>query len=185
MRGLMSVFKYVKALRRLICLVLYYSFAIFLPETNNRYLRRIRFIRRMFASPLFDKCGKKVIVEKGANFGTGKSIEIGDFSMIGLKAYIRGPLKIGRDVLMGPECVILTTNHNFSKRESPIRLQGSTSKPVLIGDDVWIGQRVMIMPGVNIGNGAIIGAGAVVTKDVPPYTIVGGAPAKVIKSRPL
>ena len=105
--------------------------------------------------------------------------------MIGLKAYIRGPLKIGRDVLMGPECVILTTNHNFSKRESPIRLQGSTSKPVLIGDDVWIGQRVMIMPGVNIGNGAIIGAGAVVTKDVPPYTIVGGAPAKVIKSRPL
>ena len=127
----MSVFEYVKALRRLICLVLYYSFAIFLPETNNRYLRRIRFIRRMFASPLFDKCGKKVIVEKGANFGTGKSIEIGDFSMIGLKAYIRGPLKIGRDVLMGPECVILTTNHNFSKRESPIRLQGSTSKTCL------------------------------------------------------
>ena len=56
-------------------------------------------------------------------------------------------------------------------------------KPVIIGDDVWIGGRVIILPGVTIGNGAIVGAGAVVTRDVPEYAIVGGVPAKVIKMR--
>lgn len=105
--------------------------------------------------------------------------------MVGLNAYIRGPLKIGSNVLMGPECVILTTNHNFNRRNVPIRLQGSTTKPIIIGNDVWIGQRVMIMPGVEIGDGAIIAAGAVVSKNVAPYTIVGGIPAKLIKQRPL
>lgn len=177
--------KTLRSLKRLICLLLYYGFAIHLPETNNRYLLKTRFLRRAVVSPLFDKCGNKVVVERGANFGTGRGIEIGDFSMVGLNAYIRGPLKIGSNVLMGPECVILTTNHNFNRRNVPIRLQGSTTKPIIIGNDVWIGQRVMIMPGVEIGDGAIIAAGAVVSKNVAPYTIVGGIPAKLIKQRPL
>ncbi|MDD7558568.1 MAG: acyltransferase [Porphyromonas somerae] len=176
--------KILNVVKRLICILLYYGFATFLPETNNRYLQRTRFIRRCLASPLFDECGQRVNIEKGANFGTGKGIKIGDDSMIGLKAYIRGPLIMGKDILMGPDCVILTSNHNFSKRDKPIRLQGSTTKSVTIGDGVWIGQRVMIMPGVTIGAGAIISAGAVVTKDVDPYTIVGGVPARFIKNRP-
>lgn len=62
--------------------------------------------------------------------------------------------------------------------------QGMTEKrKVTIGNDVWIGQRVMIMPGVTIGDGCIIAAGAVVTKDIPPYSIAGGVPARVLKSR--
>ena len=65
-----------------------------------------------------------------------------------------------------------------------MREQGtSEQKPVLIGNDVWLGRRVLIMPGVHIGDGCIIGAGAVVTKDIPPYSVAGGVPAKVLKSR--
>ena len=85
---------------------------------------------------------------------------------------------------MGPECIIYTRNHAFSRTDIPMREQGfSEEKPVYIGDDVWIGGRVTILPGVHIGKGAIVGAGAVVTKDVPEYSIVGGNPAKIIRFR--
>ena len=74
--------------------------------------------------------------------------------------------------------------YNQEVRNIPMMEQGSTEPaPVVIGDDVWIGRRAIIMPGVRIGNGCVIGAGAVVTKDVPPYCVVGGVPAKIIKKR--
>lgn len=86
--------------------------------------------------------------------------------------------------MMGPECVIFSRNHEFSDLDTPMRLQGyKDSAPCVIGDDVWIGRRVMIMPGVHIGNHCIIGAGAVVTKDVPDWAIVAGNPAVVKKYR--
>ena len=85
---------------------------------------------------------------------------------------------------MGPDVVILTLNHEYSDIHKPIGWQGmKPRKKVTIGNDVWLGQRVMIMPGVTIGNGSIVAAGAVVTKDIPPYSIVGGVPAKVLKNR--
>jgi len=84
---------------------------------------------------------------------------------------------------MGPEVIILCHNHNFSDISRPMQEQGGTTKPVVIGDDVLIGTRAIILPGVKIGSGTIIGAGAVVTKDVPDYAIVGGCPAKILKYR--
>ena len=85
---------------------------------------------------------------------------------------------------MGPEVIIYTSGHKHDKTDIPMMDQGmEETKQVIIGDDVWIGRRVIIMPGVNIGNGVIIGAGAVVTKDVPDYCIVGGVPAKILKWR--
>ena len=88
--------------------------------------------------------------------------------------------------MMGPEVVIYTSGHKFDRTDIPMMEQGNTdAEPVTIGDDVWIGRRVMIMPGVTIGNGCVIGAGAVVTKDIPPYSVAGGVPAKVLKSRNL
>lgn len=84
---------------------------------------------------------------------------------------------------MGPDVVILTHTHNIDRVDIPMGKQGSRVARVIIGDDVWIGMRSIIMPGVKIGNGAVIGAGAVVTKDVPDYAIVGGVPAKIIKYR--
>ncbi|MBO5067563.1 MAG: transferase, partial [Clostridia bacterium] len=109
---------------------------------------------------------------------------VGDRSGVGINANLHGPVIIGNDVMMGPECIIYTRNHEFSNTDIPMNQQGfSEIKEVVIGNDVWIGGRVIILPGVHIGNGAIIGAGAVVTKDVPEYSIVGGNPAKVIKYR--
>ena len=85
---------------------------------------------------------------------------------------------------MGPEVVIFTSNHEFTRTDIPIIEQGNAPvKPVVIGDDCWIGQRAMIMRGVHIGDGCVIGAGAVVTKDIPPYSVAGGVSARVLKSR--
>lgn len=85
---------------------------------------------------------------------------------------------------MGPECVIYTQNHKHSNIDIPMIDQGFEEiRPVHIMDDVWIGSRVIILPGVTIGKGCIIAAGSVVTKSIPDYSIVGGVPGKVIKSR--
>lgn len=78
---------------------------------------------------------------------------------------------------------IRTDTHNYYNKNIPMIYQGHFEKDIVIGDDVWIGFGAQILPGVKIGDGAIIGAGAVVTKDVEPYTIVGGVPAKIIKKR--
>lgn len=86
--------------------------------------------------------------------------------------------------MMGPDVIIPTSEHNHTRTDITIRCQGKLpTKGVEIGNDVWIGTRVIILPGVKIGDSSIIGAGAVVTKDVPSYTIVGGNPAKILKYR--
>lgn len=98
---------------------------------------------------------------------------------------MRGPLRIGDNVMMGPEVVILSSGHAHSRTDIPMNQQGfiAPTRPTIIGNDVWIGTRVIILQGVQIGDGCIIGAGAVVTKDIPPYSVAGGVPARVIKSR--
>lgn len=86
--------------------------------------------------------------------------------------------------MMGPDVVIMTNSHNFDRIDIPMNAQGSAvPQRVRIGNDVWIGTRVIILPGVTIGNGVIIGAGAVVTKNIPDMAIVGGCPAKIIRFR--
>lgn len=86
--------------------------------------------------------------------------------------------------MMAPEVIILSSNHEFKDRSTPMIMQGQRrEEPVVICDDVWIGTRAIILPGVKIGSHSIVGAGAVVTKDVPEYSIVGGNPARVIGSR--
>jgi len=86
--------------------------------------------------------------------------------------------------MTGAELLIFTSNHRTDRLDIPMGGQGMTeSRTVVIGNDVWIGARVIILPGVHIGNGAVIGAGAVVTKDVPDYEIWGGNPARFLKSR--
>lgn len=86
--------------------------------------------------------------------------------------------------MMGTDVTVITRNHRFDRTDVPMMKQGfEDEKPVYIGDDVWIGDRVIILPGVHVGNGCVIAAGSVVTKDVPRYTVVGGVPAKVIRER--
>lgn len=128
------------------------------------------------------KLGRNVNIEHGAEFDA--RLVVGDNSSVGVDSTVLGPVRIGRDVMMGPECVIITRNHHHSRTDIPMIQQGYESyRPVSIGDDVWIGRRVTILPGVTVGNGAILSAGAVITKDVESYAIVGGVPAHVIKMR--
>ncbi len=94
-----------------------------------------------------------------------------------------GGIKIGNNVLIGPSVIIHSANHNFKKIDIPIRDQGHELREVIIEDDVWVAARVTILPGVRVGKGSIITAGSVVTKDVAPYSIVTGVPAKLIKKR--
>lgn len=95
----------------------------------------------------------------------------------------RGGLDIGDDCLLGFENVILTSTHESASIDVSIRQQGMYAKKVTIGDDVWTGCRVVIVPGVTIGSHAIIGAGSVVTRDVPEWAVCAGVPARVIRDR--
>lgn len=141
-------------------------------------------MRSYVGKHLFDRCGMNINIEKGADFGSGDGISIGNNSGLGINCKVRGPLEIGDNVMMGPDVVIMTNSHNFERIDIPMNIQGSAvPKRVVIGNDVWIGTRVIILPGVEIGDGAIIGAGAVVTKNIPSMAVVGGCPAKVIKYR--
>lgn len=161
-------------------------FAKYLPPTNNRLIfsKCIQVIRRASARNLFDRCGENVNIERNADFGSGKGIVIGDNSGLGVNCSVRGPLEIGANVMMGPDVIIMTSIHSTSLTDIPMNQQGFlANKKVIIGDDVWIGARVIVLPGVTIGKGVIIGAGAVVTKDIPDYSVAGGVPAKVIRNR--
>ncbi len=165
-------------------LVAYYLFARHLPASAHKFGRWAQPVRRFICRRIFKYAGKKFNIEKGAYFGDGSEIEIGDYSGIGINCQTCGPIKIGNDVMMGPEVIILTQNHKFDRLDIPMWQQGfRPPEQVVIGDDVWIGSRAIILPGIRIGKGAIIGAGAVVTKDVPEYAVVGGNPGKVIKFR--
>jgi acetyltransferase-like isoleucine patch superfamily enzyme len=94
-----------------------------------------------------------------------------------------GGLTIGDDVSIAHSVSILTTNHNYADLDLPIRDQGVQERATTISDDVWIGCGSRILAGVTIGKGAVVAAGAVVTKDVEPYAVVGGVPARQIGSR--
>jgi len=114
------------------------------------------------------------------NIIVGNYVCLNDFSTLYSNM---GKILIGNNVLIAEDVYITTSNHRFDSKSLPINKQGLNSKDVFIGDDVWIGTKAVILPGVKIGRGAVVGAGAVVTKDIPPYCVVGGVPAKIIKKR--
>ena len=107
---------------------------------------------------------------------------IGDYTRIGLHNTVIGPVTIGSHVNLAQGITVTALNHNFEDCGRRIDEQGVSTRPVTIGDDVWIGTNAVVLPGVTIGSHCVVAAGAVVTKDVPDHTLVGGVPAKVIKS---
>lgn len=94
-----------------------------------------------------------------------------------------GEVKIGNNFHSGTEILIITTNHNYDKGKAIPYDERLIKKPVYIGDNVWLGSRVTILPGIQIGEGAIIQAGSVVTKNIPPCAIAGGHPINIFKYR--
>src|SRR6185437_9532866 len=106
-------------------------------------------------------------------------------SNIGAYCYIgcAGLIRIGSNVLMSPRVSLYAENHNFSDPTRPMKEQGVTREPIVIEDDCWIASHSVVLAGVTIGRGSIVAAGSVVTKSMPPYSIIAGVPARVIKSR--
>ena len=163
--------------------LLFYRLARYLPASTARGGALWRRIRYWTCRPLFADCGQNVNVERGAFFERG-AISIGSNSGIGINAAVGRGTQIGSNVMMGPEVLIFTRNHCTSRVDVPMIQQGYRPvAPVSIGDDVWIGARVIILPGVTVGSGSVLGAGAVISRSVPPGAVVVGNPGRVVRYR--
>jgi len=115
------------------------------------------------------------------------ALRVGSRTDLGSYTTIFGNVSIGCDCMLAPHVMLAGGNHVFEDRSVPMKYQGShggDTRGITIGDDVWIGANAVVVDGVEIGCGAIVAAGAVVTQDVPPYAIVGGNPASVLRYRP-
>lgn len=148
-------------------------------------IKLIRAIRQKYWMSRFRECGKDFLCCSGVKIRSAKRIRVGNNVRIGENFYIngRGGITIGNNVKFGPQVFIWTWNHNYyAPKKLPyddVCLEG----PVNIGDDVWIGAKANIVPGITIGDGAVIAMCAVVTKDVLSCAVVGGNPARILKYR--
>lgn len=122
---------------------------------------------------------KRVTLLPGVKVIAPHNVCFGEDVLISHRCWLQGGggLQIGSRVMLGPDVMLITANHDLATRLT-------TPAPVVIEDDVWIGAKSVVLPGVRVGHGAIIAAGAVVTKDVPPNVVVGGVPARVLKDVP-
>lgn len=171
-------------IKEMIFYFLYYAFAYHLPHGERwKVIGKISHnIRTMICRKLFKKTSERFGIGKGVDFElTGHKITMGFGANIGNRTVIMsgGEVIFGNHIIMGPEVMIIPQNHRTDEKN----YANKVFKNITIGNNVWIGARAILLNGVNIGDGAVVAAGAVVTKDVPPYTIVGGNPAKIIKKR--
>ena len=169
----------------------------------NQVETRPRWFMRLLA-PLYQHRGKHSVIHRSARMDTPPyrifslgnysviesfacinnavgDVIIGDHTRIGLHNTIIGPVDIGNHVNLAQGITVTALNHNFSDTNKRIDEQGVSTNPVTIEDDVWVGANAVILPGVTIGEHCVVAAGAIVTKDVPPHSLVAGVPAKVIK----
>jgi len=153
-----------------------------LPNSNKKYIGVFGKIFRLFlANRISNGIGKNVNIEKGAVISPNTTI--GDNSGVGINCELPDGVNLGRNIMMGPDCLFYPKNHKFDPQTQTYR--GYTPiNEIKIEDNAWIGARCIVLSGVTIGKGALVGAGSVVTKDVPPYTLVAGNPAVVKKELP-
>lgn len=155
---------------------------------NKLFGHIIYFIARLRAGLwglLLKKIGSNVDMLNGVVIMSPQKVEIGHDTFLNEFVRIGGQngVKIGNFVQLSQNVSLISENHKYSNPRFPIKKQGYFGKNIVIEDDVWIGANTVVMSGVTVGQGAIIGANAVVTKNVRPYSIVGGVPAKFIKYR--
>lgn len=168
----------------MIKLAFYYSFLIHLPSARfTRLFSQWRVWYFNNVLKIMTKGGNPAMISKNVYIANGKRLKIGTGCRINENVYIE-KATIGNDVMIAPNTIILSRMHEFSRVDIPMSLQGYKEElEVIIGNDVWLGRNVIIMPGVRVGDGAIVGAGSIVTKDINPFDIVGGVPARKIKNR--
>lgn len=166
---------------KLFAYLIYLIFFRNTPEDYRPYALFLPWVRNKLTSFAILKCGKRIRVKSGADYSP--YIQVGKESELGTRCMIQSNVTIGDHVIMGPDVKIYSRNHEFNSLEIPIQKQGKKLYETSIGNDVWIGACVIILPGVTIGDHSILAAGSIVTKNVAPYSIMGGNPAKVIKMR--
>lgn len=149
-------------------------------EVNCLAIQKIRIGNRV-------SIGKFAIIRPSNSYGgeVGEGLKIGNNSNIGPYSYIgcSGYIEIGDNVMISPRVSIYAENHVFDRTDIVMKEQGVKKQFVKIEDDCWIAANSIILAGVTIGKGAVVSAGSVVTKDVPPYSVVAGVPARIIKQR--
>ncbi|MBU3110763.1 DapH/DapD/GlmU-related protein [Clostridium lacusfryxellense] len=170
-------------MKKFIAFIFHNYFATYLPSSDSKIMGHISKKIRGFLFKMYTQSdGNNINIQRKTIYSS--KVNIGSNSGIGIGCIITGPTIIGNNVMMGPDVLIYTTNHETSDVNIPMCEQGfKTAKVVKIGNDVWIGARVIILPGVTIGDGVIIGSGTVVTKDVSPYVVFAGNPGRVVKNR--
>ncbi|MEH2151842.1 acyltransferase [Nostoc sp.] len=131
--------------------------------------------------------GDRVAIERNVDIGSleDTSIYIDEDTFIAPNVSIEGPgdIRIGKHCLIAAHSGIYANNHNFTDPMELIKYQGVTRQGIVIEDDCWLGHGVTVLDGVTIGKGSVIGAGAVVNRDIPPFSVAVGIPARVIKNR--
>lgn len=138
-------------------------------------------VRLMFLRIFIKKLGRHSAICRNVEIRVMRNVEIGEYSTINKNTLLDGrggKLIIGNNVDIAQECNIWTMQHDYNSPDYE-----AVSKPVIIDDYVWIASRCTVLPGVTIGYGAVVGAGSIVTKDVPPYAVVAGCPARIIGQR--
>lgn len=126
------------------------------------------------------KVGRRCAVSASAKIWAPWNLELGDYVAVGARAEIYNVAKIaiGSNVTISQDAYLCTASHDISKLKKPLFFS-----PISVGDSAWVAAKAIVLPGVTIAEGSVVAAGAVVTKDVEPWTVVGGNPAKVIKKR--
>lgn len=127
-----------------------------------------------------------VWLSRGSYIVAGKAeVEIGTQSYIGHRSLMYGHsgIRVGRDVLIANDVQLICGNHTFTRRDLPIRAQPPSGAPIVIEDDVWLGASSIVLGGVTVGHGSVVGAGSVVTRNLPPFSLARGVPAKVVGER--
>lgn len=170
---------------QLIALACYYGFTQWLPNMDTLFIGGIcGKIRDFNCRFIFKRMAKDAHVWRKAYFALGTEIEIGSGSSLGINCYVPDDIKIGENVMMGPNCYMFHANHEFSDINIPMCQQGrAIHKQTIIEDDVWIGRDVTITPGRIIKKGTIVGACCLLCRNFPEYSVVGGNPSVLLKSR--
>ena len=178
------IYKQEWTLKKVVCYLLYILVAKHLPIRLGPIGRASRKIRMFLSRPLFHKVEGSFKLGRGIDFDNGANIILRDHANIGsyasLTACSKATITIGRHVMMGKECIFICQNHKYQEGGG---YDGLNAGNILVDDYAWLGHRVIVLSGVTIGKHSIIGAGAVISKDVPPYAIAVGNPAKVVKYR--
>lgn len=169
------------SVKRRLLYFLYIAFFRFTPEDYRPYALFFPQLRQLLVRGFAASSGRNLRVKHNADISP--FIQVGDDSELGQHSLIHSHVTIGSKVIMGPNVKIYSRNHNFEDLTVPIADQGKCQLETTIGDDVWIGANVVIVAGINVGSHSVIAAGTIVTRDIEPYAVVGGNPAKVIRSR--